>query len=66
MEFLDCVKSMSDEQRVEFAGLADSEVMGYLNDRGVILPDELLETIASGASAEVLLKEAIERYLNAL
>ena len=66
MEFLDWVKSISDEQRVEFAGLADSDVMGYLNDRGVILPDELLETITGGAGAEALLKEAIERYLNAL
>ena len=48
MDVNEWAASLTDEQRAELAAMDDEQIMEYLSEEGVELPDEALEGIAGG------------------
>jgi len=63
MDFEQWIESLPDEQCKELAALDESEVMEYLGDHDIALPDEMLEDVAGGINPFALLGQAIKRKL---
>ena len=63
MDFLEWADVMTENQREEFAALDDSEVMDYLNEHDIALPDEWLEDVAGGINPFAMLGQMLKRKL---
>ena len=50
MDVNEWAASLTDEQRAELAAMDDEQIMEYLSEEGVELPDEALEGIAGGVT----------------
>ena len=61
------LEGLSEEQRAALADMDEDQIMDYLADEGVELPDEALESVAGGLPLGKLvagwLKTKLEKYL---
>lgn len=63
MNAFEWVSSLTDEQRETLATMDESEVMGYLADQGLELPDEMLEGVTGGINVWKTLGHIISDFL---
>jgi len=48
MDVNEWAASLTDEQRAELVAMDDEQIMEYLSEEGIELPDEALEGVAGG------------------
>ena len=64
MDANEWVETLTDEQRAALAQMDEDQIMGYLADQGVELPDEALEGVAGGLPLGKLVGNWLKGKLN--
>lgn len=55
------IESLGEKHRTAIEGMEESQIMDYLSDQGLELPDELLDEMAGGVNPFAMLFQAIRR-----